>query len=234
MCCGLWFAAALSAFASPQTDADEIVARFVNDDDFKVTLSDMWTDAYGRKLSAVLSTRAVIVKDQGRFTAVLADSIDKPPLKLIEKAMSNRLAQSWQPAELESLASYMRRMPLTSRDIFVDKKPDAPAKADGLDQALPVAVNEVQQDISAFQQSDTFNDETALMSVAVALIAQMAQETHKIDIDLKATYVADMLEMEGIFQFANRIARNNLIRELRGSDSSRRTGIIWRKPKPSP
>lgn len=234
MCCGLWIAAAQSALASPQTDADEIVARFVSDDDFEATLSDMWADAYARRLSAVLSTPAVIVKAQGRFIAQLAEATGGPPFERIEKATSDRLAQSWQPAELESLANYMRREPLTSRDLGVDEKVDAPAKADGLDEALDLAVKEVQQDILDLQHSETIRVDAALLSVAMALIGGMAQETQKIDIDLKAPYVTHMLEIDGMFHFANRIARNNLIRELRGCDSSRRTGIVWRKPTPSP
>lgn len=73
----------------------------------------------------------------------------------------------------------MRRVPLTSRDLGVDEKVDAPAKADGLDEALDLAVKEVQQDILALQHSETIKVDAALLSVAMALIGGMAQETQK-------------------------------------------------------
>lgn len=104
MCCGLWIAAAQSALASPQTDADEIVARFVNDDDFKATLSDMWRDAYARKLSAVLSTPAVIVKDQDRFTAVLAEATGGHPSSVLRKP----LRTDWPKAGSQRNSSRLR------------------------------------------------------------------------------------------------------------------------------
>ncbi|WP_284325943.1 hypothetical protein [Cypionkella aquatica] len=230
MCCGLWIVAAQPALASPQTDANEIVAHYVNDADFKTTLSKMWADAYASKLSAVLAARAVTVVDQKRFTALVMESTGEPPFKRLERNTSATLAQIWQPAELKALADSLRHPQLRSRDLTSGQTNVAPITTDSLDQALSVAMSKMQQQISALRQRETSRGEAALFSVAIALIGGMAQETHKIEIDLSAPYVAEMLEVDGVFRFTNRIARNDLIRELRRSDPAQRSGIVWRKP----
>ena len=210
LACCLLIAVVPPAFASPQTDADYIAAHFVEADDFKTTLRDMGVKAYATTLATALSTRSVKIKDHDGFIALLPASFSDELFDRLQKTVSDRLVQSWEPAQLESAADYLRQRPPESPVV----RSDANA---GLGNKVFTIV-EFKQEISGLQKDDTFKDEIALTAIGVMLISLMVQETSKIDIDLKAPYLADMLEVDGVFSFPNRIVRNDLIRELRSAN----------------
>jgi hypothetical protein len=198
------------AFASPQTDANYIASHFVTADDFKKTLLDMGVKAHATTLASALSTLSVKIKDQDRFVALLPNYFSADLFDRLQKMASDRLVQSWEPAQLESFADYLRNRPPQSPAVGTGQDPDTGGKV--------ATIEDYQQEISGLQTDDSFKNEIALTAVGVMLISLIVQETSQIEIDLKAPYVADMLEVDGVFSFPNRIVRNDLIRELRSAD----------------
>ena len=81
-----------------------------------------------------------------------------------------------------------------------------------------LTIKEFEQEIYGLQKDDSVKNEIALTSIGVMLISLMVQETSKVDIDLQAPYVADMLQVDGVFSFPNRIVQKDLIRELRSAN----------------
>ena len=198
------------AFASPQTEADYIAAHFVTADDFKVAARDMGVKAYANKLAAALSTRSVKIKDNDRFVALLPYSNSDSLFERLQKAVSDRLVQSWEPAQLKSVADYLRQTPPKPLAVRADAKEDTGD--------TPLTIDQVQQKISGLPKDDGFKSEMALTVISVMLISLTVQETSKIEVDLKAPFVADMLEVDGVFSFPNRIVRKDIIRDLRSPD----------------
>lgn len=198
------------AFASPQTEADYIAAHFVTADDFRAVARDMVMKAYANKLAAALSTRSVKIKDDDRFVALLPYSNSVSLFERLQKAVSNRLVQSWEPAQLESVADYLRQMPPKLAGVRADAKEDAGD--------TPLTIDQVQQKISDLPKHESFKNEMALTAISVMLISLMVQETSKIEVDLKAPFIADLLEVDGVFSFPNRIVRKDIIHDLRSPD----------------
>ena len=207
-----WFMVAVSgpAFASPQADADYIAARFVTDEDFSTTLHDMAVNAHAAALSSALSTRSVQIKDHDRFVALLPNSLSDSLADGLQKAAAELLAKQWEPAQLNSVAAYLRHVPGALR---IDQ-PDANADL-GI---TALTIQEMQTEGLSVLESDDFTDEAALTSVAVMMFFLMVQKTGTIEIDLTAPYVAEMLEVNGVFSFPNRIVQKDLIREFRAAN----------------
>jgi hypothetical protein len=199
------------ASASPQTDADYIAAHFITDDDFQTMSRDMVVKAFAGGLSSALAARSVKIKDDDRFVALLPDTVSVSLFERLQKAASEQLVRSWEPAQLASFAHYLRNMPPVSQAV------QSAANADTENRAL--SVEEFQLKVAALERDETAKNEIAMTAVVVMLISMVVQENRRIEINLKAPYVADMLEEDGVFSFPNRIVRNDLIRELRGSGS---------------
>lgn len=210
VCC-LLISVVQPASASPQTDADYIAAHFITDDDFQTMSRDMVVKAFAGRLSSALATRSVKIKDDDRFVALLPDTVSDSLFERLQKAASDKLVQSWEPAQLASVADHLRKMPPVLQDVQSGANPDTEDRA--------LSVEELQLKIAALEHDETAKNEIAMTAVVVMMISLVVQENSKIEIDLKAPYVADILEEDGVFSFPNRIARNDLIRELRGSGS---------------
>ena len=207
LACCLVIAVSVPAIASPQTDADYITNRFITDEEFTTTFREMMVKAHAQALSFALSTRSVKIKDHDKFVALLPQYYSDSVAARVQKMASDQLVQSWEPGQLESAAEYLRQSPLELRLGQYDAN-----------EATGLTLEEVLQETSTDVKSDTFKDEAALSTVAVMLIFLVVQEADAIEIDLKTPYVADMLDVNGVFDFPNRIVRNDLIRELRASD----------------
>lgn len=199
------------AVASPQTDADYIADHFVTADDFQTLSRKMVVKAFAGGLASALATRSVKIKDQDKFVALLPDTVSGSMFARLQKTAADNLVQNWDAAQLASFADYLRKLPLVLQA--------GPSVATENTQKPPLSVEELPSKITALGHDDTFKNEMALTAVGVMLIALVVLEANKIEIDLRAPYVADMLEVNGVFSFPNRIVRNDLIRELRGSGS---------------
>ena len=207
----LLISVAQPASASPQTDADYIAAHFITANDFQTMSRGMVAKAFASGLSSALAARAVKIRDSDKLVALLPDTVSSSLFERLQEKASDQLVQSWEPAQLASFAEYLQKLPPGSQAV------QSAANKDTEDSAL--TVKEFQQKIAALELDNTAKNEIASIAVAVMLIALVVQENRKIEIDLKAPYVADMLEEDGVFSFPNRIVRNDLIRELRGSGS---------------
>jgi hypothetical protein len=210
LACCLVMAANAPALASPQTDAGYIATRFITDNEFAKTLRAMLVKAHAQALSSALSARSVKIKDKDKFVALLPDQFPASLAQRLYETATDHLVQKWQPDQLRSAAEYLRQSPRELRAAQPEASPDADNSARPLEDVL--------QETSTYVKSRAFKDETALRSVAFMLFFLVVQEGRRIEIDLKAPYVADMLEVNGVFEFPNRIARNDLIRDLRASN----------------
>ena len=210
LCCFL-FLAVQPASASPQTDADYIAAHFIKDNEFRTALHDMVVKAVAGGLSSALATRSVKIRDNNRFLALLPDTVSNSLFERVEKTAADQLVQSWDDLRLQSFADYLRKMPPVSKAGLSGANAETEKNA--------LTLEEYTAKIAGLEHDDSFKNEMAMTAVGVMLIGLVMNETQKIDINLKAPYVADMLQVDGIFNFPNRIVRNDLIRELRGSGS---------------
>lgn len=201
----LAFSAGAPAVASPQADAAYIARRFVGDEEFQSTLRDMMQKAHAEALAHVLSARSVKVRNHDKFMALLPETAIDPVGERLQGAVADILLQAWEPAQIASAADHLRQSPL---ELNLNR---SAAEADAVVRTLQEVVEEAENIL----KSDAFKTETALSNVGVTLIFLVVQEGRRIDIDLEAPYVADLLEVDGVFEFPNRIVRNDLIRALR-------------------
>ncbi|MBS0571992.1 MAG: hypothetical protein JSS08_01875 [Proteobacteria bacterium] len=208
--CILLIAVVQPAFASPRTDADFIAAHFVKSDGFKAKLRDMARNAQARELSSALAKRSVKIKDDKRFLELLPDHVSASLIERLQKMAADRLLEGLEPAQLASLADYVRHISADPRA----RRSDAMAQTDN-----PVlTIEELKQRMSSLPEDETFKNEIVLTSVGIMLISLAVQAANNINPDLSSAYIADMLEVDGVFSFPNRIARRELIRELRAAN----------------
>jgi len=207
LACILLIAAIQPAFASPQTDAEYIAADLINSADFKAKLLEMAKDAQARDLAAALSKRSVRITDNEKLLGLLPVQISDPMIEHIRQAAVDRLAQRVKPAQLASLAEYLRNTPPAMRS----------AKEAGLGDRV-LTIEEFQQEIAALAEGEALKNDIALTFVGVLLIHLAVREVSQIDTNLASAEIADMLEVDGVFGFPNRIVRQDLIRELRAAN----------------
>lgn len=207
LACFLLIATIQPASASPQSDAEYIAADLVNSAGFKAKLLEMAKDAQARDLAAALSTRSVRVRDNEKLLELLPVQISDAVIEHIRQAAIDRLAKSVEPAQLASLAEYLRNTPPALRS----------AQKAGLSGRV-LTVEEFQQEIASLAGDETFKNNIALTSVGIMVIHLAVREVSQIDTHLTSAEIADMLNVDGVFSFPNRVVRQNLIRELRAAN----------------
>lgn len=194
--CSLIVAVAHPVAATPQTDADYIAASFVRADDFQKTLRDMLAKAGARQLAGALAQRSVKIRDEVRLVALLPDYLTDGMAQRLEHRFAQVLVQGMEPAQLAALADDLRRGVLDP----------------GAAQASISATREtIGPDVSKTLE------EVAKTAAGVTLISLAVLETRQITVDLTAPFVPDLLVVDGLFDFPNRIVRQDLIRELRAA-----------------
>ena len=164
-------------------------------------------DAHVAAYSALLNERSVKVIDPEGMSELVPDAVVANYLGSVRDGMIEHMLTDFEPSVFEALVEFVD---INERTYGSPATPDD----DGSD-----SLDEWSNSALSIGQDGNFLDDYAN---AMPLIAHMigADMRLRADVEAKAhihaPFLADMLETDGIFQFPNRIWRQDLIREARG------------------
>jgi hypothetical protein len=177
--------------ASPEVDAKLIAAAMVRTEKFHQGMRAGLAEIAAGQLSHILSERSVKIRDQDRLIALMPDLYTGELADGIERKLDESLLQDFSPDELATLAAYHLRVSLD-----------------------PLADGQLKPTTAALQGTDPTLDRAKTMA-GFTLLGIVTGVRLTLKLDLKAPYIADILVVNGVFEFPNRIVRQNIIREFR-------------------
>lgn len=214
LACLLLMAFTQPVVASPRDDADYVASHFVKSDGYRMKLHEMITTARVNGVRRTLSQHSVKVRDDQRLAELLSDfGIPEIVFDRLQRILADQLVERMTAEELASLVDHVRHL---SRDPAARRPnavPDEMKRVMTLDE-----FEQLPDEIAGLAESQTFKSEMKLLSVGITAISLAVQATNVIDSDLKPSEIADLMEVDGVFVFPNRIAQKELIRELRATD----------------
>ncbi len=210
LACVLFIAAAQPAAPSPQADADFIAAKLIKSDEYRKLLSDRITNARVNGATQALSEHSVKIMDFERLAELLSDyEIPAEVFDRHQRFVADRLIEKMQPGQLASLAQHVRNL---------DAQRTA-ARTDETERVMTLdEFRDSLEEIEGLADDPVFKHEMELMSVGIMLIGLAVRASTSGEVGPTSSELADLLEVDGVFGFPNRIVRRDVIRELRAAD----------------
>lgn len=201
MSCSLLVSVSGVAQASPQEDAAYIADTLITDE-FQTMMFDTGVKAFAGQMAGLLSERSVKIKDNAAYLALMTkpyEAASNTDLRAIARDMLSK-----QPDDvLANIAKHMR-----DEAIGVDNAAIAP----------PIALDDLPGAIEAAFDEDKIVAEAGIVGIVMGVIPAVLAEARSIDVALTDPFMAEILETDGVFQFPNRIARKDLINEIRAAN----------------
>ena len=193
------------ADASPQADAEYLVDRLMADNPafFQKSIRDAHVAAY----SALLNERSVKVIDREGMGDLLPDAVVEEHLASMRAGMVERMTADLDSSSLAQLVEFM--------DMGERSYGPPPVTEEG----SPVPMDEwVKGVLNVLEDKNFRNDYANAHTLVIHQIAtdMRVKSEVRANTHIRASFLADMLETDGVFHFPNRIWRRDLIREVRG------------------
>ena len=198
-----------AAWASPESDAAFLVDHFTTDE-LRDSFRDEYLRAYVKSYSKLLNERSVKVIDHDVFASLFPESAIDDEMEGVRQSFIDHFVRELEPDELKSFVIHVKYRPQDQRHYGPSSGPPS---------EVPVPLDEWLEHWNGVLSDEQFaTDMVNDMNLALLIFGFMLKIGTKpeIEADLKAPFVADMLETDGVFQFPNPIYRRDLIREARG------------------
>jgi hypothetical protein len=214
LACILLLMVAPPAVASPRSDAEFIAALLVRTDAYRNMLHDRLTNARMNRVRARLSEHSTKVADQDKLAELLSDfEVPEPVVERIEQIVADKLLETMTPERLALLADHLRADPDDRDARSGGARPNDAERAMTIDE-----FREKVEELQRLTEAPAFAREMEMFSIGVMLISLAVQASVSVNADPSPSELAELLEVDGVFTFPNRIARRDLIRDLRAAD----------------
>ncbi len=214
LACILLLMVAPPAVASPRSDAEFIAALLVRTDAYRNMLHDRLTNARMNRVRARLSEHSAKVADQDKLAELLSDfEVPEPVVERIEQIVADKLLETMAPERLALLADHLRADPDDRDARSGGARPNDAERAMTIDE-----FREKVEELQRLTEDPAFAREMEMFSIGVMLISLAVQASVSVNADPSPSELAELLGVDGVFTFPNRIARRDLIRDLRAAD----------------
>jgi hypothetical protein len=182
--------------ASPQEDITSIASYLVTEsliEPMKVQIALAYTDVY----AAFLQERSIFVLDRGQFANLLSDQVTGDAIILLRRLVTETCFRNLTADQISAAADEVRH-------IMSGQRPE-PGN---------MVLSFPQQDLAISQQSLNIGVDFCSISLTLRLDSEIRQVGEIPSV----AYLPDILEIDGIASFPNRIVRRNTISEFRYQD----------------
>lgn len=215
------------AYASRLDDAEYIAAQQISDA-FVLTLRAAAATRFAARLERPLAKLGGRVVDPERLAAMLPESVSDPAVGHLHKALAVGYRRAVPDEHLTAIAAFLRSDTGTMlHAVVVERQQAVAARADGI--TIPRILPEgCLEDLGVLTEQETEICRTFMASPAaealrspvagielVFLLQASLAQVDRIPIQLNASYMIRILEADGVVTFPNRVARRNVIDQLR-------------------
>jgi hypothetical protein len=201
-----FLACAPAVLADAGADAAYIADRIVTEK-YKAKAGAHTRELLARKIAAALKARSVRTRDVGTLAGLLPDALVEPVVARLETRAAEHLLRTFAPEQLEAVAGRLRSLP-PGESLFEASQDDGAAES-VLIEDLPMLIE---------RGGQQFLEDVPLFHAMIGLIFVMTVEADRLEVDLTAPYMAELLAAEGVFDFPNRVYRKEMLREVQAAN----------------